>query len=99
MAAGRFVLFVLAGLFLAGCTSKSALDGLLPSLETTSSIARPDAAVPAAAAGPDEPAAVAGVAEREEYPAAAIAMLPQARPAVASARAAGVIQQRRFRDA
>jgi lysozyme len=101
MASGRFILFVLTGLLLAGCTSKSALDGLLPSLETTSSITRPAVAVPTAAAVPDGPDAAAAAAtdDGQGIPAAATAMLPQARPASASAHAAGVIQRRRFRDA
>ena len=54
-----------------------------------------------AAAVPNSPDAAAAVAtdDGQGIPATAIAMLPQARPASASAHAAGVIQRRRFRDA
>jgi len=97
MATGRFVLFLLSGFCLASCTSKSALDGLLPSLETTSSIVRPEKPVQAAAAGPELTAAEA---EAIGFPAEVNALLPQARPAqLAALRGAGAIHRQRFRDA
>jgi lysozyme len=54
----RFLVSLLACLAVAGCTSRSGIDGLGLSGETTSSILRPDLAVPAGKnpAAPEEPA-------------------------------------------
>jgi lysozyme len=85
---------------LAGCTSSSGIDGLGLSRDTTSSIVRPDVAVPVAqTAAPEEPQSIeAVVAEAVEPPVEPIALVAPSKPAIAGS-AAGMISRHRFRDA
>ncbi len=102
---------LLLSLGVAACTSSSGLEDMVPrpSMETTSSIPRPEAPVQVAAAGTvaadatddlpsPEPAALV---ETEEPSAASLALaVPAPKPAVvAKAFRRGVIHERRFRDA
>ena len=101
-----FVIFLLACLGMAGCTSSSGIDGLGLSSDTTSSILRPDVAVPAAepvaSEEPPAPESVAAIvaetAETVEPAVEPIALVPS-KPAVAAGSAGGMISRHRFRDA
>ncbi|HEV2901084.1 MAG TPA: GH25 family lysozyme [Pseudaminobacter sp.] len=104
MRSTAIVVTLLACLGIAGCTSSSGVDGLAPSLETTSSIPRPDAAVPQAAVGAAAPAeAVVQAAQGEETAepdVTPIALVAPPKPALREAPyAGGTIQRHRFRDA
>jgi lysozyme len=104
MRSAAIVVTLLACLGIAGCTSSSGIDGLAPSLETTSSIPRPDAAVPRADVGADSPAeGVAQTAEVEEVAepeVTPIALVAMPKPALREAPyAGGKIHRHRFRDA
>ncbi len=108
----RSLIILVACLGMSGCTSSSVIDGLQPSLETTSSIVRPDQPVPGAKdASPEaqpEPAELDALLETEpsaaepaEEPAVELAALtaPERPTAVAKAFGDGVVQRYRFRDA
>jgi lysozyme len=110
MRSSGVVVSVLAFFCLAGCTSSSDVDGLVPrpSNEITSSISRPDAPVPSedvAVATPQEPQAEQPVAEAKpqetpELTVEEIALVAPAKPAAGTAALeAGTIHLRRFRDA
>ncbi|TIP13774.1 GH25 family lysozyme [Mesorhizobium sp.] len=107
------VIFSIASLCLAGCTSTSGVDALqIPSSETTSSVVRPPApvasvdttdAVPAFAQeeAMEQTVAMAAPepAERIDPPAEPIALVAPKRPARAAAILAEPVQRYRFRDA
>jgi lysozyme len=107
MRSTTIVVTLLACLGIAGCTSSSGVDGLAPSLETTSSIPRPEAAVPQADVG--AAASVEAVvqdaqgeesAESAEPEVTPIALVAAPKPALREAPyAGGEIHRRRFRDA
>ncbi|NGO51046.1 glycoside hydrolase family 25 protein [Allomesorhizobium camelthorni] len=107
MRSTAIVASLLACLGIAGCTSSSGVDGLAPSLETTSSIPRPDAAVPQADVGTAAPAEavvqtaqVEEVAEPAEPEVTPIALVAVPKPALREAPyAGGKIHRHRFRDA
>jgi lysozyme len=107
MRSTAIVVTLLACLGIAGCTLSSGVDGLAPSLETTSSIPRPDAAVPQAEVGAAAPAeAVVQAAQVEETAKPAepavtpIALVAVPKPALREAPyAGGKIHRHRFRDA
>jgi lysozyme len=104
MRSTAIVVTLLACLVIAGCTSSSGIDGLAPSLETTNSIPRPDAAVPRADVGADSPAegvVEAVQAEETAEPAVTpIALVAVPKPALREAPyAGGKIHRHRFRDA
>jgi lysozyme len=104
MRSTAIVVTLLACLGVAGCTSSSGIDGLAPSLETTSSIPRPDAAVPqvdVGAAAPAEAVVEAVQAEETAEPAVTpIALVAVPKPALREAPyATGKIHRHRFRDA
>jgi len=105
----RLAASLLACLAAAGCTSSAGIDGLNPSLETTSSIPRPNAAVPSVEAliVDEQPSqavteatdAVEEAVEQQE-PIAPTALVATPREkAVAKAAAAVIVNPRRFRDA
>jgi lysozyme len=103
MRSTAIVASLLACLGIVGCTSSSGVDGLAPSLETTSSIPRPDAAVPQADVGAAAPKAVVQSVQVEEVAEPAvtpIALVAVPEPALREAPyAGGKIHRHRFRDA
>jgi len=107
MRSTAIVVSLLACLGIAGCTSSSGVDGLAPSLETTSSIPRPNAAVPQTDAGAAAPAEAVVQTERVEETAepaepavTPIALVAAPKPALRDTPyAGGKINRHRFRDA
>jgi lysozyme len=109
MRSTAIVVSLLACLGVAGCTSSSGIDGLAPSPETTSSIARPASPVPQAEVGaeetgvamPREPAAEpAQVEDIAEASVEAIALVAPAKPTFREVPfTGGKIHRHRFRDA
>ncbi|GLS40778.1 lysozyme [Mesorhizobium tianshanense] len=107
------VIFSIASLCLAGCTSTSGVDALqIPSSETTSSVVRPPAPVASVGTADAVPVfaqeeameqtvamAAPEPAERIEPPAEPIALVAPERPARAAAILAEPVQRYRFRDA
>ena len=111
MRSTAIVASLFACLGIAGCTSSFGIDGLAPSLETTSSIVRPESPVPPAEVGaleeetdvamPQEPAAeTAEVEEIAEASVEAIALVAPPKPTFREVPfTGGKIQRHRFRDA
>ncbi|WP_353641007.1 GH25 family lysozyme [Mesorhizobium sp. WSM2239] len=104
MRSTAIVVSLLACLGIAGCTSSSGIDGLAPSLETTSSIPRPDAAVPQAEVGAAAPAEAAvqtaQVKEIADASVEAIALVAPPKPTFREVPfTGGKIHRHRFRDA
>ncbi|HEV7252796.1 MAG TPA: GH25 family lysozyme [Mesorhizobium sp.] len=98
------LLVALALLFLTGCTSSSGLDALSvgsPSLEKTSSIQRPKAAVASSDdAAPQAPQSAAEIAEALEPAAEVVAMVAVGAPTAALASLSALrIHPQKFRDA